>query len=64
MALKIKFPNRIYMLRGNHEDEETNEKYGFEKECTSRLKEVTSREGSVFKTINHLFRWLPLCAVV
>jgi serine/threonine-protein phosphatase PP1 catalytic subunit len=33
MALKVKFPDQIWMLRGNHEHNAINRIYGFYDEC-------------------------------
>ena len=37
MALKVKFPEKIYLLRGNHEDAWINANFGFMEECEKRL---------------------------
>lgn len=37
MALKLKYPKQVIMLRGNHEDRNVNKYLGFGDECTKRL---------------------------
>jgi len=64
MALKLKYPDSVYLLRGSHEDATINELYGFGEECSIRLEEDINNEDSVFQTINKAFTWLPLAAVV
>jgi hypothetical protein len=36
-ALKIKYPNFIYLIRGHHEDKNINEFYGLGQECKERI---------------------------
>ena len=43
MALKVKFPDKIHLLRGNHEDKWINNAFGFAEECSSRLGEEPAR---------------------
>lgn len=64
MALKLKFPDSIYLLRGSHENAAVNKVYGFGEECAVRLQEDTNKGTSVFQSINRAFQWLPLAAVV
>ena len=64
MALKVKFPDKIHLLRGNHEDKWINNAFGFAEECSSRLGEEPADVDSVFNKINDLFDWLPLAAVI
>jgi diadenosine tetraphosphatase ApaH/serine/threonine PP2A family protein phosphatase len=64
MALKIKYPLQIHLLRGNHEDKFINNISGFSEECAERLREDISDPSSVFQTINRFFTWLPLAAVI
>lgn len=58
MALKVRFPDRIFLLRGNHECESINRIYGFLDECK---KKYTIK---LFKEFNRLFNHLPVAAVV
>lgn len=39
MALKVKYPEKIHLLRGNHEDKWINNAFGFAEECSNRLGE-------------------------
>ena len=64
MALKIKYPNNIHLLRGNHEDRLINANFGFADECQIRLGEDPAEEDSVFNSINLFFEYLPLAAVI
>ena len=36
LALKVKYLDRLYLLRGNHETRELTLKYGFYKECEKK----------------------------
>ena len=54
MALKVKFPDKIHLLRGNHEDKWINNAFGFAEECGNRLGEDPSEPDSVFNKINAL----------
>lgn len=64
LALKIKMPNQVHLLRGNHEDRWINYSFGFAEECRDRLQEDFEMEDSIFNRINTLFEYLPLAAVI
>jgi protein phosphatase len=63
MALKIKYPTQIHLLRGNHEDRWINSAFGFHTECLTRLNE-DPENPIVFNYFNDLFDRLPLAAIV
>lgn len=63
MALKIKYPNQIHLLRGNHEDRWINSAFGFQAECIHRLGEDPDNPV-VFNHFNDFFDRLPLAAIV
>ena len=64
LALKVKYPTQIHLIRGNHEDKCINDGFGFSDECYKRLDEEPEDDGSVFNRINDLFEWLPLAALI
>jgi len=63
-ALKVKYPNSIYLLRGSHEDATINRHEGLGFECQSRLRDKVNSQNSVFHWINKVFEYLPLAAVL
>lgn len=63
MALKIKFPSQIHMLRGNHEDRWINSAFGFQIELSTRLNDDIDNPV-IFTKFNDFFDYLPLAAVI
>ena len=64
LALNIRYPEQIHLLRGSQEDKWVNKDLGFSEECAVRLGEDPKNENSVFQRINALFEYLPFAAVV
>jgi hypothetical protein len=62
LALKLKYPTQVFLLRGNHEDRNINKFLGFGQECAQRLQEDIEDPGSVFQKMNDLFEYMPLAA--
>ncbi|OHS99889.1 Serine/threonine protein phosphatase PP1 isozyme 3 [Tritrichomonas foetus] len=58
IALKVRYPDSIWLLRGNHETPEISRLYGFFTECASRYNQ------NLWLKFNEVFTYLPLAAVV
>ena len=63
-ALKIKYPQFIYIIRGHHEDKYINEEYGLGQECIDRLSDDIRDPSSIFSNINKAFDLLPFGVLV
>ncbi|EYB83388.1 hypothetical protein Y032_0336g2880 [Ancylostoma ceylanicum] len=60
-AYQIRYPNRVFLLRGNHEDVNTTSTYGFYDECMMKY----GRRGEwVYLMLVNAFNHLPLAAVI
>ena len=64
MALKLKYPKQIFLLRGNHEDRNVNRYLGFGQECAARFQENIDDPNSVFQKVNDMFEYMPLGALI
>ena len=58
MAYKIKYPNKVSLLRGNHEDQNITKIYGFLDECKRRY------NLKLWKEFINLFNYFPVAALV
>mmetsp|Transcript_17332 Transcript_17332/g.24540 ORF Transcript_17332/g.24540 Transcript_17332/m.24540 type:complete len:376 (-) Transcript_17332:112-1239(-) len=58
LALKIKYPENFFMLRGNHECASINRIYGFYDECKRRY------NIKLWRTFTDCFNCLPVAAIV
>ena len=58
-ALKVRYPDRITILRGNHETRQITQVYGFYDECCRKYGNC-----NVWKYFTDIFDYLPLTAVI
>lgn len=64
LALKLKYPREIILLRGAHEDPFINLNEGLASECEERIGENVRSPKSVFSKLNQVFEYFSLACVI
>lgn len=61
-CLKVAYPHKVFLIRGNHEDPSINSHYGFKQECKNRLGDDCGE--AIWKLFNQVFTFLPISALI
>ena len=59
ICLKVRYPTRMHLTRGNHESRQVTQIYGFHDECVRKF-----GNANVWRKFTELFDFLPLACIV
>lgn len=59
LALKVRYPTKMFLIRGNHESEQVTQDYGFKEECKRKY-----NDENVYSLCLEAFNALPLAAII
>jgi len=60
-SLKIRYPDNVFLIRGNHECSELNKMYGFSGECSERYNKSGNK---IWKTINNALHHMSVSVLI
>jgi len=61
-SLKLLYPRKIFLIRGNHEDRLMNVNYGFLQDCIDNFGQVEGK--ALWERANDVFEFLPISALI